>query len=124
MATKSEIAREWINEYSKSGGAISVAAVVVPGFTTTAMGTILTHLCYQIGKIFKGDEYSYTEAVEVSKLIGLSSITGQLVSLEALNFIPFLGWAAKSVILYGLIKTLGNTIIEHYEKVEANNLVQ
>lgn len=117
MPSKKDKAQTWVNGYAIAGAAAVVAAVF-PGSTSAALVAIEGHMCYQIGKIYRGDDYSFSEGIAVAGVIGLASIGAKLVALEALNFVPFAGWAIKAPIAGGVIKILGETIIAHYEKLE------
>lgn len=117
MPTKQEKARRWVNSYTIAGTAAVVAAAF-PGTTSAALVAIEGSMCYQIGKIYRGDDYTFGEGVAAASMVGLASVMGQLLALEALNFIPFAGWAAKAAIAGGVIKALGEVIIEHYEGLE------
>jgi uncharacterized protein (DUF697 family) len=117
MSSKNEKARTWVNGYAVAGAA-AVAAAVFPGSTSLALVAIETHMCYQIGKIYRGDEYSMAEAVAAAGLVELASIAGKLAALEALNLLPFAGWIVKAPVAAGVIKGLGEVIIAHYEKLE------
>ena len=120
MPTKKEKAKTWVNGYTVAGTAAVVAAVF-PGSTSLALMTIEGHMCYQIGKIYRGREFSTAEGIAAASMIGLASIAGQVLALEALNFVPFAGWAVKAGVAGGIIKTLGEIIIDHYEKLEADD---
>lgn len=100
-----------------AGSAIVVAAVF-PGSTSAALVTMEGHMCYQIGKIYRGDDYSFAEAVAAAGVVGLASVAAKLVALEALNFVPFAGWLVKAPIAAGVIKLLGEAIIDFYEEQE------
>jgi uncharacterized protein (DUF697 family) len=117
MSSKKDKAQTWVNGYAVAGAA-AVAAAVFPGSTSAALIAIEGHMCYQIGKIYRGDDYSLSEGIAVAGVIGLASIGAKLVALEALNFVPFAGWVVKAPIAGGVIKILGEVIIAHYEKLE------
>ncbi len=119
-SNKEKKARLWVNGYVVAGTAIVVAAVF-PGSTSAALVTMEGHMCYQIGKIYRGDEYSFAEAVAAAGVIGLASVAAKLAVLEALNFVPFAGWAVKAPVAAGVIKLLGEAIISFYEEQEGLN---
>jgi uncharacterized protein (DUF697 family) len=110
-------AETWVNGYAVAGTGLVVAAVV-PGATSAALITIEATMCYQIGKIYRGDDYEWGEAVAAAGVVGLAAIAGKIVALEALTLIPWAGWAAKAAIAGGIIKGLGQVVIAHYEKAE------
>lgn len=117
MRSKKEHARVWVHSYVVIGTGIVVAAVV-PGLTSVALGTMETHMAYEIGKIYRGDNFTMGEALRVAAAVGIACVAGPLAALEALNLIPFAGWAVKGVVAGGVIKALGEAIIYHYEALE------
>ena len=110
-------ARKWVNGYTVAGTAIVIAAII-PGTTSTALAAMEAHMCYQIGKIYRGEDYTMKEAVAVARIVGLVAIAAPMVALEAANAVPIAGWAVKGTIAGGVIKTLGEAIIARYEKMD------
>src|SRR6204780_250505 len=99
-------ARKWVNGYTVAGTAVVIAAII-PGTTSTALAAMEAHMCYQIGKIYRGEDYTMKEAVAVARIVGLVAIAAPMVALEAANAVPIAGWAVKGTIAGGVIKTLG-----------------
>lgn len=116
--SKQDRAREWVNNYAITGTGIVVAAIV-PGATSVALMAIEATMCFHIGRIYRGDDFSMKEAGGIAASVGLAAVAGQIVALEALTLIPWAGWAAKGVIAGGIIKTLGEAIISYYENKDA-----
>ena len=114
--SKAERARTWVNSYVVLGTGIVVAAVV-PGSTSAALMAMEGHMCFEIGKIYRGDDFTMAEGMRVAAAVGIAAVIGQVAALEALNLVPFAGWAAKGVIAGGIIKGLGEAIIYHFESV-------
>lgn len=112
-------ARAFVNSYTTIGTGIVVAAIV-PGSTSTALILIEGHMCYEIGKIYLGDNYSLRDATGAAAAIGISAVAGQVVALEAMNWLPGPGWLVKGVTAAGVIKALGEVVIVHYESVSDN----
>lgn len=117
MLTKQEKSRKWVNGYAVAGTAAVVAAAI-PGTTSATLIAIEIGMCLQIGKIYRGDEYTKSEAIAAASMVGLAAVGGKLLALEALNALPFIGWPVKAAIAGGVIKTLGELIIDHYEGLE------
>jgi uncharacterized protein (DUF697 family) len=117
MKSKKEQARVWVHSYLVIGSGIVIAAVV-PGSTSAALVLMETHMAYEIGKIYRGGDFTLAEGVRVAAAVGIACVAGQLAALEALNFIPFAGWAVKGVVAGGVIKALGEALIYHYEALE------
>lgn len=112
--SKKDRARAWVHSYMAIGTGIVVAAVF-PGSTSAALATMEAHMCYEIGKIYKGSGFTMAEALRVAAVVGIASVAGQLAALEAANFVPIAGWAVKGAIAGTVIKLLGEAIIAHYE---------
>jgi uncharacterized protein (DUF697 family) len=110
-------ARKWVNGYAIAGTGVVIAAVI-PGSTSAALVAMESHMCYQIGKIYRGDDYTMQEALAAARVIGMVAVAAPLLAMEALNAIPFAGWAVKGGVAGGVIKTLGEAIITYYEKLE------
>ncbi|MFN5472851.1 MAG: hypothetical protein ACK48A_07915 [Pseudanabaena sp.] len=108
MSSKRDRAKDWVNGYALTGVGI-VAAAIFPGATSVALMSIEGIMCFQIGKIYKGDDYTFGEAATAASVVGLTSIAGQAIALEALNLVPWAGWAAKAAVAGGIIKALGGS---------------
>ena len=114
--SKADRARAWVNGYVVIGTGIVVAAVL-PGTTAVALIAIEEHMCYEIGKIYRGQDYSLGDAVKQSLAIGITAIAAQVAALEALNLLPGPGWLIKGATAGTAIKALGELIIKHYEGI-------
>ena len=76
-------------------------------------------MCYQIGKIYRGDgNFTMGDGVAAAGVIGVAGIAGQMAALEALNWVPFAGWAVKAAVAGSVIKGMGELIIAHFERAE------
>ena len=115
-------ARRCVNGYAIAGTGVVIAAVI-PGSTSAALVAMESHMCYQIGKIYRGEDYTMQEALAAARVIGMVAVAAPLLAMEALNAIPFAGWAVKGGVAGGVIKTLGEAIIKHYEKLERRPVV-
>lgn len=111
---KQEEARTWVNSFTAAGVAIVVAAIL-PGTTATALIAIEGTMCYEIGKIYRGSDYSMSNAIAAAGAIGLAAISGQIIALEALNLIPGPGWLIKGATAGTVIKCLGEAVIAYFE---------
>jgi uncharacterized protein (DUF697 family) len=105
-------ARKWVNGYTVAGTAVVIAAII-PGTTSTALAAMEAHMCYAIGKIYKGEDYTMKEAVAVARIVGLVAIAAPMVALEAANAVPIAGWAVKGTIAGGVGKTAGRAVERH-----------
>ncbi|RYZ15798.1 MAG: hypothetical protein EOO70_05995 [Myxococcaceae bacterium] len=96
-----------------------MVAAVFPGSTSAALLVIEGTMCYQIGRIYKGDAFSPGDSVAVAGVVGLAAVAGKIAALEALNLIPLAGWAVKAPVAGAVIKGLGEAIIFHFERAES-----
>ena len=53
-----------------------------------------------------------------ASVIGVAAIAAKVAVLEALNLVPFAGWAVKAPVAAGVIKLLGEATIAYYESLE------
>ena len=114
--SKRDRAITWVNGYAITGAMVVIAAVF-PGSTAAALMVIEVEMCFEIGKIYRGDNFTFTEAVAAAGAVGLVAVVGKIAALEALTLVPFAGWAAKAPIAGSLIKGLGEAVIAYYERV-------
>jgi uncharacterized protein (DUF697 family) len=120
--TNQEKARNWVHGYVAAGTTLVVAAVL-PGSSTIALSTLELTMCYHIGRIYQGEQYSWNDARIAASVIGVAAIAAKAASvaaLEALNFAPVFGWVAKAPIAGAVIKGLGEATIAYYESLERN----
>jgi uncharacterized protein (DUF697 family) len=117
---KRETARKWVNGYAATGTAIAVAGII-PGGSTIALCTLEQTMCYQIGKIYKGDNYQLSDAIQAAAAIGIVGLLAPAAALEALNLVPFAGWIVRGAIAGSIIKSMGELVIKHYEDEEMSS---
>lgn len=121
---KKEPARKWVHGYMAAGTGIVVAAIL-PGTTGLALGVLELSMCYHIGRIYQGGEYSWDDARIATKVIGVTTMAAKaaaVVALELLNLAPGLGWLAKGPIAAGVMKGLGEATIAYYQSLETKLL--
>lgn len=115
---KRQEAQKWVKGYTTIGVAIVVAAIV-PGSTTIALIAVEATMVSHIGGIYRGTDISIEEATAIAGRIGLACIVGQIGTLELLNTLPLIGWAAKAAIAGTIIITLGDSIIDYFEEQDS-----
>jgi uncharacterized protein (DUF697 family) len=118
-STRQSRARATTNGFALAGGVIAFFALF-PGSVSVALCILELLLCYRIGKIYLGDEYSLGDEITSYAWVFLAALAGQVVAsilLEALTFVPLLGWAIKGGVAAAIIKILGSVLADHYEKV-------
>lgn len=115
---KRRVATNWVNGYTATGTALVIAVCHIPGMATGVCVTIEGIMCFQIGKIYRGSDYSMEDAAAAAASIGLASLVGTIVAIEAAALLGPLGWPIKGPLTAGLIKTLGELVIKYYESMD------
>lgn len=115
---KRKLARKWVNGYTATGTALVIAVCHVPGLATGVCVTIEGVMCYQIGKIYRGTDYSMSDATAAAASIGLASLVGTIAAIEASALLGPVGWPVKGPLTAGLIKALGELVIKYYESMD------
>lgn len=90
-----------------------LAAAPVPG-TSLALGAVETTMIYWIAKIY-GEELSVTEIATIATSLELAGLGLKAAAMEAMNYVPIIGWLVKSTIAATAIEAIGALIIDHYE---------
>lgn len=109
-------AEKWVNGYTATAmGAVLVVALVPIG-ASAVLCTLEATMCYQIGKIYRHD-WTMAEATTTAGVIGLACVAGQIAALEAATFTGPFAFAIKPGIAAGIVKTLGQLIIKHFEDI-------
>lgn len=109
-----EKAEAWVNGYTATAVATVMGTSWLPGASSAILCTLEATMCYQIGRIYKKN-YTMADAITAAGMIGVTSFVAKLAAMEACTLIPFLGWAAKSAIAAGVVKGMGQLVIEHFE---------
>ena len=71
-------------------------------------------LALWIGRVY-GDQLSAGDIMMVVGGLEIASIGLKTFAMEALNFVPVIGWAIKPVIAAGAIEGIGTATIAHFE---------
>lgn len=103
-------AKEAINGWSV--GFASVAWIPGSHFVMAA-GDIA--LVLQVGSIY-GIELNKQAAAQIFTSVA-APLIGSKIAHTVLDFIPVLGWAAKSGVAFGVTKLVGEALIAHFEDV-------
>jgi len=117
--SKSEIRRKaekWVNGYTATGAGLVVATALVPGAGTAVLISIEGVMCYQIGKFYKHD-YTESDGLAAASVIGIASFLGPIAVFEASLVLGPLAFAAKPAIAAGIIKSMGQLVIKHFEDI-------
>ncbi len=103
-----EQARLAINKW-----ALGFAAIAwIPGSHYAMTGGDVT-MVIQVGSIY-GVDMDRTNAGAVFTTIA-APLIGSKIAHSVLDFVPVLGWAAKSAVAAGVTKVVGETMIRYFE---------
>jgi len=75
-------------------------------------------MCYEIGKIYRGENFTMREAARTAAVVGIACVAGKGLALELLNWLPGYGWLVKGGVATSTIKLMGEAIIKHFEAVD------
>ncbi|HEX8242918.1 MAG TPA: hypothetical protein VF541_05470 [Longimicrobium sp.] len=111
-ATKAEAerrARAIVDRWAKTG----LFTGWIPG-AAIALGGVDMLMIRQVGEAFAIPAFD-EDALKAHLGGVLGSVAGG-VAAEALNFIPVIGWAAKSVTMYVKADALGKAVIDYFRQ--------
>ncbi|MEM1172653.1 MAG: hypothetical protein AAGJ08_27155 [Cyanobacteria bacterium P01_H01_bin.35] len=101
------LARSRINQWAAGFAAVAW----IPG-SHYAMTAGDVSMVMQVGSIF-GVDMKKTEATAVFTTIA-APLIGSKVAHSILDFVPVVGWAAKSAVAAGVTKAVGEGLIGHF----------
>jgi uncharacterized protein (DUF697 family) len=107
-------AEAWVNGYTATAVGTVLATALVPGAATVVLCALEGTMCYQIGKFYRHD-WSMGEATTTAGVVGLAAFVGQIAALEAAILTGPFAFAIKPVIAAGIVKTMGQLVIKHFE---------
>jgi hypothetical protein len=107
-------AEAWVNGYTATAVGTVLATALVPMAATGILCTLEGTMCYQIGKIYKNN-WTMGEATAAAGVIGLAAVAGQIAALEAAILTGPFAFAIKPAIAAGIVKTMGQLVIKHFE---------
>lgn len=129
VVSKSERARAWLDHYVKTGAVGLLATTAwLPASSTVQIFALIREMtkmmCYGIGRIYRGDNYTLEEATEVADTLDLTMVTTKLatklVAGAAFRLVPGVGavaWSQSSA-LVGIVREIGTLIVTYYEQSE------
>lgn len=112
QVTCSERSHLWVHAYAAGGAAF--AALPIPIGTSVGLAAAETYMIYWIGRVY-GEQLSPGDISMVLGGLQLASIGLKTLAMEALNFVPVIGWAVKPVIAASAIEAIGAATIGHFE---------
>ena len=115
LAHLREQAERWVNAYTATAIAAVLAVSWVPGAATAVLCGLEAILCFQIGKLYIGEDWTNADAAAAAKLIGLAALAGPLAAMEATILLGPLAFLAKPAVAAGIVKAMGQLVIGHFE---------
>ena len=113
--TPREKAKDYVTKHTATAVAVVLATALIPGSASVVLIAQEGIMCYQIAKIY-GNDISFEEAKIIAGSIGLASVAGQLVALEATILTGPFAFLIKPGIAATIVKILGDQIINYFEK--------
>lgn len=112
---KRQRAEGWVNGYTATAIGLVLAVSWVPGAATATLCALEATMCLHIGRIYKGDAWSKTDALAAAKLIGLAGLVGPIAAMEAAILLGPFAFVAKPAVAAGIVKAMGQLIIRYFE---------
>lgn len=112
MTTCKSEARRWVHRYAAGGAAF--AALPIVG-TSAGLATIEMHMLGIIGDIY-GEAVSGVTTAAAGGTFGVMGQGLKWLAFRAAQFVPGYGTVVRAVIAATTIESLGNAIINHYER--------
>jgi uncharacterized protein (DUF697 family) len=118
LAEKRKKAESWVNGYTATAIGLVIATAIIPGAGTVALVSIEGIMCYQIGKIYN-HEFTEADGAAVASTIGLAAFVGPIAAFEASLLLGPFAFAAKPAIAAGIVKSMGQLVIKHFEHLNS-----
>lgn len=113
--TKRERATEYVNGHTAVAVGVVLATALVPGAASVVLLSQEAVMAFQIAKIYD-QPINQTEAKAIAAKIGLASVAGKIVALEAAILAGPFAFAIKPAIAATIVKILGGQIINYFEE--------
>jgi uncharacterized protein (DUF697 family) len=115
MSSKAERARQWVNGHTATAVGVVLATALLPGAASAVLLAQEAVMAYNIGCIYKAD-FTQQDGKALAAHIGLATVAGKIVALEAAILAGPLAFAIKPAIAATIVKTLGELIIRYCEE--------
>lgn len=113
--TNREKATQYVNGHTAAAVGVVLATALVPGAASAVLLAQEAVMAHQIARIF-GRDISESEARGVATKIGLAAVAGKIVALEAAILTGPGAFFIKPAIATGIVKILGQKIIDYFEQ--------
>ena len=111
---KREEASIWVNGYTATAIGLVFAGAGLPGAGTAACIGVEIAMCYNIGGIY-GYEMTQEIARDHALKIGVATVVGHIIALEAAIVTGPFAYLLKPVIAGPIVKIMGEAVIQYYE---------
>lgn len=109
-----EKAENYVSGHTATAVAIVLGTALVPGAASIVLLAQEAVMAHQIARIY-GQRITESEARAIAAKIGLASVAGKIVALEAAILTGPFAFAVKPAIAAGIVKILGGQIINYFE---------
>lgn len=114
MELAKTVARKLVNNYSFGGGAF--ALIPIPGVHSLGLTLAEAKLAADIARIYGVKPYGIVwKIILKAVMLSYGGSAALKVLGEGLNFIPIIGWAAKSIVATSVVKGFGEVVILYFE---------
>jgi len=114
-AEKRSKAEKWVNGYTATAVGTVLTTAFIPGAATAVLCALEATMCYQIGRIYKSENWSMGDAKAAAGVIGIAAFAGNIAAMEASILLGPFAFAAKPVIAATIVKAMGKLVIAHFE---------
>jgi uncharacterized protein (DUF697 family) len=109
-----ERAEQYVNGHTGAAVGVVLATALVPGAASVVLLAQEAVMAHQIARIY-GKNITRDEAGAIAAKIGLASVAGKIIALEAAILTGPFALAIKPAIAAGIIKILGGMIIDYFD---------
>lgn len=109
-----EKAEQYVNAHTGAAVGVVLAMALVPGAASAVLLAQEAVMAHQIARIY-GKNITKDEAGAIAAKIGLASVAGKIIALEAAILTGPFAFAIKPAIAAGIIKILGGMIINYFD---------
>lgn len=118
LSEKRRKAENWVNGYTATAIGMVIATAIVPGAGTAVLISLEGIMCYQIGRIYNHD-FTEADGLAAASVIGVAAFIGPIAAFEASLLLGPFAFAAKPAIAAGIIKSMGQLVIKHFEDLSS-----
>ncbi len=107
-------ARAFYTKYATMAGAVGLVLSPIPGASQPVLSGIEGKLAMEIAKVY-GYQFDLKEIAAIAGGILAGGTLAKVVVMEAMTFVPGIGWAVKGGVAAAAIPAMGETFIKYFE---------